>query len=197
MLFDILSSALLGAFIGWITNVMTIRLIFRPRNPWRLGGITIQGIIPRRRGEIARSLASTITRELLTAKDLWTSIDTPENRADLFNGVRRALRDRSGRLPNFPFKEAVMSRVEDMVIRELHTQMSHWAEDPALPQKILNRVPLESLVVNKIESFNLVEFEQIIMGLSQRELRQIEVLGGLLGFGVGTLLPLIQMLGRL
>lgn len=175
---------------------MTVRLIFRPRNPVHVGPWTLQGVIPRRRDDIAASLARTITSELLSADELWSTLDTAENRQELFSGVRRALRKRFERLPGFPFREALLARTEDLVVREVEDYLKRATLDPDLPQKLLARVPVESLIVNKIRSFDLADFERLILGLSRRELLQIEVLGGLLGFFVGLFLPLIQMLAH-
>jgi uncharacterized membrane protein YheB (UPF0754 family) len=187
-----LSSALLGAFIGWITNVMTIRLIFRPRRPWRVGPVVIQGVIPRRRREIAESLARTVTQELLSAEALFSAVDTPENRRALVAGLRQELGRRLAALPAFPFKAAVVERIQDLAGREVLRYVEQLSRDPEWPRRVLARVPLERLIVERIEAFDLVEFERVIVRLSHRELRQIEWLGGILGFVVGLFLPFVQ-----
>jgi uncharacterized membrane protein YheB (UPF0754 family) len=189
-----ISSALLGAFIGWITNVMTIRLMFRPRRPVRMMGVTLQGIVPRRRNDIARSLAQTIAEQLLSARDVWDRIDTAENREALLTGVRGAVRSRLARLPAFPFRDALAVRIENTVVSELDAQLVQLAHDPDMPARIMARVPVADMIEEKIRSFDLDEFERILVGLSRRELRQIELLGGLLGFVVGLVLPLVEAL---
>jgi uncharacterized membrane protein YheB (UPF0754 family) len=196
MLQQLVTSALLGAFIGWITNVMTIRLIFRPRRPVRIGPLLLQGVIPRRRREIAESLAATITRELVSARELWAAVDTAANRQRVLGGVRQALTERLDRLPQFPFRALVLSRVEDAVIRELGLYIDQLSHDPEWPERMLAHVPLEALIVQRLDAFDLADFERLIISVSHRELRQIEVLGGVLGFVVGLFLPLIQALVR-
>lgn len=197
MWIQVATSALLGAFIGWITNVMTIRLIFRPMRPWRIGPVVLQGIIPRRRDEIAGALAGTITRELISASALGQAIDTAENRQALLGAARKAVRERMDRLPAFPFRDVVMARLEDALARELATYMDRLSQDPEWAERALSRVPVESLIVERLQSFDLADFERIIVGVSKRELRQIEVLGGVLGFVVGLFLPLLQAVARL
>jgi uncharacterized membrane protein YheB (UPF0754 family) len=197
MWIQILTSSLLGAFIGWITNVMTIRLIFRPRRPWRLGPLVLQGIIPRRRDDIAAALAGTISRELIGASDLGRAVDTAENRQALLGAVRRALRERLERLPAFPFRDTVLSRVEDAVVRELAAYMDRLGQDPAWAERALSHVPVERVIVERLRSVDLADFERIIIGVSRRELRQIEVLGGILGFVVGLFLPLLEAVAHL
>lgn len=189
-----LSSGLLGAFIGWITNVMTIKLMFRPRRPLSIGRFSLQGIVPRRRDDIAHALANTIAEQLLSAKDVWERVDTAANREALLRGVRAALRERLTHLPQFPFRQAVAVRIENTVVRELDEYLGQMVQDPDLPTRVMAHVPIAELIEERIRSFDLDEFERIIVGLSRRELLQIEILGGVLGFLVGLVLPLIERL---
>ena len=191
-----LSSALVGALIGWITNVMTIRLIFRPRRPIGFGTWTLQGIVPRRRPEVAHSLAHTIASELLSAQDLWSRIDTAPHREAFLNGVRAAVRERLERLPAFPFRAAAAVLLENTVVREVGEYVDHLAQDPDLPARLMAELPVAELIEERINQLDLDEFERIIMGLSRRELRQAELLGGVLGFAVGLVLPLLDTLGH-
>src|SRR5690554_7808184 len=59
---------LIASLIGWITNVIAIKMIFRPINPVRIPilNITLQGIIPKRRKTLARSIAEVIDHELVS-----------------------------------------------------------------------------------------------------------------------------------
>ena len=44
---QILHTPLAGAFIGWLTNWIAIKLLFRPHNPIKFFGMKVQGIIPK------------------------------------------------------------------------------------------------------------------------------------------------------
>ena len=58
MLFSLIAIPVIGAFIGWITNVLAIRLIFWPYEPVKipLTGWEIYGVIPKRRRELAATI---------------------------------------------------------------------------------------------------------------------------------------------
>ncbi|SNZ02569.1 Protein of unknown function [Persephonella hydrogeniphila] len=63
----------LGAFIGYITNYLAIKMLFRPFKEKRVFGIKIPftpGLIPKRREEIAVAIAKTIEQHLLTKEKL-------------------------------------------------------------------------------------------------------------------------------
>jgi len=48
----------LGAVHGWATNTLAVWLLFRPLTPWRLPllGWSVQGLLPRRQPDLARSV---------------------------------------------------------------------------------------------------------------------------------------------
>ena len=61
----ILFSALLGAFIGWVTNIVAIKLIFRPYKAINILGLfTLQGVLPKE-NELAIAIGQTVEQELL------------------------------------------------------------------------------------------------------------------------------------
>lgn len=60
---------LLGALIGYLTNALAIRMLFRPLREVRVFGVPIPltpGVIPRRREELAESIGRMVARDLLT-----------------------------------------------------------------------------------------------------------------------------------
>jgi uncharacterized membrane protein YheB (UPF0754 family) len=64
---------LAGAAIGFITNVLAIRMLFRPLRPYYLFGLRIPftpGILPRERARLAESIGAMVERELLTPEIL-------------------------------------------------------------------------------------------------------------------------------
>lgn len=64
---------LIGAFIGWITNVLAIRLLFRPHRPFQFLFWTFQGLIPKRRAEIAANVARVVDKDLLPSEKYWST----------------------------------------------------------------------------------------------------------------------------
>ena len=51
---------LVGASVGYATNWLAVKMLFHPRAPVRVLGLTFLGLIPRRRKEIAASVAATV-----------------------------------------------------------------------------------------------------------------------------------------
>ncbi|SIQ70338.1 Uncharacterized membrane protein YheB, UPF0754 family [Alkalispirochaeta americana] len=79
-----------GAAIGYLTNTVAIRMLFRPLRPvmlWKVSLPFTPGVIPRQRGELARSIARMVSQDLLSQEVLEKRFS-----ADSFRlGLQRAL----------------------------------------------------------------------------------------------------------
>ncbi len=81
MLLPILISALVGGIIGYSTNWLAIKMLFRPLREKYIGPLRIPftpGLIPKRRAELARSLGHTVAQYLVTPGTLTTAFSHPQ-----------------------------------------------------------------------------------------------------------------------
>ncbi len=85
---------LLGAFIGYITNYIAIRMLFRPLRPWRVFGVRVPltpGIIPAKRGELAEKMGEMVGGHLLTSEDVGRTLARESFRRELRGAVNEKL----------------------------------------------------------------------------------------------------------
>lgn len=64
---------LLGALIGYLTNHIAVKMLFRPYNPVKIGKWTLPftpGIIPKRKGALAKAIGNAVGHHLFTGDDL-------------------------------------------------------------------------------------------------------------------------------
>ncbi len=76
----------IGALIGYITNDIAIKMLFRPLRAYHIGPFRIPftpGIIPRQRGKLAESIGVMVSRELITEDAIRRQIGTPAFRKTL------------------------------------------------------------------------------------------------------------------
>jgi len=72
-LLHLLSGPLVGAVIGYVTNDIAIRMLFRPRKAVYLFGVRLPftpGIVPRRKDQLAGLLGNAIVEKFFNADDL-------------------------------------------------------------------------------------------------------------------------------
>ena len=69
--------SLVGAVIGYITNWLAIKMLFRPHNELRIGKFKVPftpGLIPKEKSRIAKSVGETIGQHLLTKETILQSL---------------------------------------------------------------------------------------------------------------------------
>lgn len=184
---------LIGALIGYVTNWLAVRMIFRPRTPIGIGPLRFQGVLPRRREAFATSIAGAVEAHLFTREDLARLVRDPEVHAALEAGIDRRMDDfvaglkakvpMAGMFLQGPLLEMAREKIVEMSEGLVQEMAVHLEES----------VDLQSTIRAKILSFDLDRLEAIVLAVAQRELRFIEVAGGVLGAAVGTLQMLLLL----
>jgi uncharacterized membrane protein YheB (UPF0754 family) len=81
---------LVGAVIGYITNVVAVKMLFRPLKQIKVFGIPVPftpGILPRQRHKLAQSIGGMVERELLSPEILRARLSRPEVKESLKNAL--------------------------------------------------------------------------------------------------------------
>lgn len=81
-----------GALIGYVTNALAIKMLFRPLKAIRIFGIPIPftpGILPRQRQKLADNIGAMVERELLTPEVLRQRLGSETVRANFRAAVAR------------------------------------------------------------------------------------------------------------
>lgn len=185
--FLFISMPLIGAAIGWITNWLAVKLIFRPHRPVNLLGYKIQGVIPKRRAELARSVGQVVERELISAEDIILAVKSVENMERISAAaavtIRGRIMDRLPALIPLSVKRVISDAITDQVRREIPSVIEEMFDRFSTMMK--EKVCFQSMVEDRINEFSLDRLEQMVLSVSSRELRHIEMLGGVLGFLIG------------
>lgn len=186
-----------GAFIGWVTNVAAVRLLFWPLRPIRIPGTpwSLQGVFPRRRRDITGSIARVMEQELLRPSDLAASLDATRYRVEAVDAVQDYVTRRfDSALPRLlpeRVRDALTSYVRDWARREAQRIMADVAE--RMQRRLETELRVGAILGERLERLDLAAFEQIIVRLVGRELGWIEILGGLMGFAIGLVQMLLAM----
>lgn len=67
-----------GAFIGYLTNRVAIRMLFRPLKAWKIAGLRVPmtpGVIPSKRDELAQNMGEVVGDHLLTSKEIGHGLE--------------------------------------------------------------------------------------------------------------------------
>ncbi len=180
---------LVGGLIGWFTNRMAIRLLFKPYEPVRIPllGFILQGLIPRRKADLAHSVGVQIETELLSVEEILLAFGSPEQKKELKLFLRLYFNEML--LEKVPFflkdvmKKPVNHFVSDMMERESDQLLNEILE--YLVEEGSANIKLAVMVEEKINAFPMERLENMVLTVADRELKHIEWIGGLLGMIIG------------
>jgi len=185
-----------GALIGWVTNWLAVRLLFRPYKPVRVLGWTIQGLVPKRRGELARVIGRVIEEQLLPKKLILNYLQSQKLSEELISSAGTAVRVRvMDRLPGFlplSLRRIISDALAEQIMRELPPLVGELVE--RFGEKLEKDLSLAEVVEEHMNNFSLEQLEEVVVSVSSRELKHIEILGGVLGFLIGLLQVGISLL---
>ena len=190
---------LISGAIGWITNWVAIKMLFRPHKEINFGLFKIQGLIPKRRAEIGSGIANIIQNELISVKDVISNIDRKEFSKRL-NALIDEVLDKNLKKKvkeKFPFLQMfftdkiakdVGNTIKDIIMgnqEKIFEIFSNYAEE---------NIDFEVIISDKISNFSLDKLEEIITFLAKKELKHIEVIGAILGMLIGAVQYLITLI---
>ena len=183
-----ISLPLVGAAIGYATNRLAVAMLFRPLRPRRILGLRIQGLVPRRQGELAESIGRVVGDHLIDHKDLVAALDRVDLETLLGTVIERGIQPKLEELRRLPLVGGFLTeeRVADLraqVVRGISDQREVLFEE--LERAVEEGLDVRALVTEKVREFPIARLEELILEVARRELRAIELLGGLLGLLVG------------
>jgi uncharacterized membrane protein YheB (UPF0754 family) len=185
-----------GALIGWLTNFIAIKMLFRPRQPKFIFGFLLQGVIPRRQRDIALKIGEVVEEELLKSEDILKAIDTKELHGQLGAVIEaridRFLRERLFR-GEFLYEKILSREAVQRVKRALITELVNLfpLEVEAAIKQLVEKVNIRKIVADRVAQFDFERLEQIVYRVARTELFWVEISGGVLGFLIGLLQVLL------
>lgn len=198
MIWTLVLLPVISAFIGWFTNWIAIKMLFHPREPKKILGITFQGIFPKRQRQFAMQLGKLVSSELLSFAEIERKISDPNNvekilpvletHIDVFLKEKLAVE-----IPmiGMLIGEKTIGQVKSVFIKELQGLF------PVLMQQYMgtlqNELDLEKIVTDKVSKFSSDKLEDILNQIMSTEFRFVEIIGAVLGFIIGLVQVLITM----
>ena len=196
---QLLVMILISGVIGWITNWVAIKMLFRPHREINFGLFKIQGLIPKRKAEIGSGIANIIQNELISVKDVISNIDREEFSKRLNKLIDEVLNKNLKKKvkEKFPFLQVfftdkvakdIGNAIKSIIMEnqeKIFEIFSNYAEE---------NIDFEIIISDKISNFSLDKLEEIITLLAKKELKHIEVIGAVLGMIIGAVQYLITLI---
>lgn len=176
-----------GTLIGWFTNYLAIKLLFRPYKEMNFFFFKIQGLIPKRRDEISENIADVVERELISVDDIENKLKEVEFDDGMIEKVMDKLVEeklKKSILEKNPLLKMIINDSMVDKIKKYFKNMILENKDEILSEMIKigkEKIDFKEIILEKMKNFSLEEIEKIILSISKNELKHIEIIGGVLG----------------
>ena len=151
MEYSIIIRPLIGALIGYITNYIAVKMMFKPLKPIKFGRFTLPftpGIIPKNQNRLAESVAETVSHNLITEIDLKNNLlsedikqkikEKTKNYLNEINNDKTTIKD----LSNTYISNEKYNEIETKLINYISSNIFETVKKENLGHLIANQIEL-------------------------------------------------------
>lgn len=190
---------LVGALVGWFTNWLAIRMLFRPRRPISIFGWSLQGVIPRRHAQLAERIADTVVSSLLTQEDLEKAMNSVQWHEEVDRLIRKVLHDRGpgGIIDMIPgisqaWNNIILPTLQEVLSREVIRFLDSYRA--SFVARLRDSVNIREIVRTRVERFEIEALEGLVLSVARREFAHIQWVGAVTGALIGVVQGIILLL---
>jgi len=185
-------------FTGWATIWIAVKMLFHPRNPFKILGYTLQGVFPKKQRIIAESMGRLVSKELFPFDEIEKKIThaesleklKPEIEAHIDNFLTHKLKDVFPMLAMF-IGEKTINQLKTAFLLELESLF------PVLMKgyvaKLQQDFDLEKIVTEKVALFSSAKLEDILNRSIKKELQLLQLAGAIFGILIGAIDLLLSL----
>ncbi len=189
---------LIAALIGWMTNYIAVKMLFHPKEPKKIVGITFHGVFPKRQNVLAKKLGQLVADELFSVSDVSAKIKEFAISDEAMNevGKRIEMTIRNKLVQAFPMlamflTDEMVEKVTGLFKNELKDFLS--ATSQGMGEKLEENLNVEAMVKERVNAFSSEKLEKLLNQLMKKEFKFIELVGAILGFLIGCLQLVISL----
>ncbi len=181
-----------GGLIGWMTNLLAIRMLFHPRK----SVMGLQGLLPRRQKELAASVGDVVGNELVPADELLRGLDDVDLTPHLSELLDEAINAKLQDVKRIPLIGGLITpervaQIRDGVLKQIKDKQ------PVLMKRfkeiLKEKINIGQIAEEKLAAFDLDRLERIVNRVASKEFRAIELWGAVLGIIIGLVQAAILM----
>lgn len=179
-----------GALVGYLTNVMAIKMIFEPKQPKKVGPFTLHGLFFRRQDEIAAEQGVLIADEIFCPEKVIEGILKGPSSDKLFALIGKHLKTYIDEYSGYAKPLVLLTvgteryiatkeRAVEQTIAHLEHSLTH------LHDYTKEAMDVENTVIDKVKNLSPEQFEAMIRPIFEEDEWIMTLGGGVLGLAVG------------
>ena len=133
-LVNVVAGPLIGSVIGYFTNYIAVKMLFRPINPVKIGNRTLPftpGMIPKRKSDLAKALGKAVGENLFTREDVKGLLQSEPIEQKVVNGIATQIED--------ILKQSVAGLITEYAGEDIYEEKKQMLED-MLCEKITEEI---------------------------------------------------------
>ena len=181
-----------GGFVGFFSDWMALQMMFRPLQPKKIMGFTIQGLFIKRQNEVAGDYAALISKQLLTSGNMMEELFTGTNSDKVIELVGRHVKQEIDQQAGIvkPLVvyamggqkyQSLKEQVAIRIMAQLPDTMKYiesYAEDA---------MDIRNTLVTRMQQLTPEEFEGMLRPAFKEDEWTLIIVGAVLGFLVGEM----------
>ena len=179
-----------AALIGWLTNYIAIKMLFNPKNPVKVGPLTIQGIFPKRQKVFAEKIGALVADKLFSLEDIKKNMDIADVNRKVYDVVNAHLDEflRSKMQMHFPMltmfmTDGLINQLKELLLNEIEVLLPKIVD--SFIEGMEKDIDINKTITDKVSQFSTDKMESILIEILSKEFKFVELVGGLLGFLIG------------
>ncbi len=181
-----------GGFVGFFSDWMALQMMFRPLQPKKIMGFTVQGLFIKRQNEVAGDYAALISKQLLTSgnmmEELFTGTHSDKVIELVGRHVKKEIDQQAGIVkPLVVYAmggqkyQSLKEQVAVRIMAQLPNTMKYiesYAEDA---------MDIRNTLVTRMQQLTPEEFEGMLRPAFKEDEWTLIIVGAVLGFLVGEM----------
>jgi uncharacterized membrane protein YheB (UPF0754 family) len=181
-----------GGFVGFFSDWVALQMMFRPLQPKKIMGYTLQGLFIKRQKEVAADYAALISKQILTSGNMMTELFSGTHSDRVITLVNRHVKEvidaQSGIVKPFVVYAIggekylrLKNNVAERILAQLPATMKYiesYAEDA---------MDIRNTLVERMQQLSPEEFEGMLRPAFKEDEWSLIAVGAALGFLVGEL----------
>jgi uncharacterized membrane protein YheB (UPF0754 family) len=187
-----------GFFVGYLTNWIAIKLVFSPREPTKIGPMTVQGLFHKRQNEVAEAFGRTVATRVLNADNIVSTVMEGDGATRMNEIVEHRVGDLIAKYEAHPMAKLVLPEDQRPALRTevLDRVKSEWPKPGGFFHTFASEsVDLQGELERRMKALDRESYEGVLRPAFQQDEWKLIAAGAALGTVAGVL-QLVYIFGE-
>ena len=179
-----------GFCVGYLTNWIAIRLVFSPREPVKLGRMTVQGLFHKRQNEVAEAFGRIVATRVLNADNIVATVMDGDGAARMNEIVEQRISDLIAKYEAHPMAKLVLPEEKRPALRAelLERIKTEWPKPGGFFHTFAaESVDLQGELERRMKALDRESYEGVLRPAFRQDEWKLIAAGAVLGTTAGVL----------